>query len=133
MTAPVIQHESTAGRDVVAFALPAPMTLDSAPVPIDPAVRVRAVPERLAAAARYSGRWSQDSYERHLAELRDAVATAGRLPTGAPPVRTVRPALQALVPAPQRGRPGCRAGYRLRLWLGPDYALSAKRITAPTA
>ena len=84
MTAPVVQAEGAGGGYVVAFVLPASMTLETAPVPTDPAVRVRAVPERLAAAVRYSGRWSQGSFERHLAELLDAVAAAGLVPTGAP-------------------------------------------------
>jgi hypothetical protein len=84
MTAPVVQAEGAGGGYVVAFVLPASMTLETAPVPTEPAVRVRAVPERLAAAVRYSGRWSQGSFERHLAELLDAVAAAGLVPTGAP-------------------------------------------------
>ena len=84
MTAPVVQARRDGGGYVVAFVLPAAMTLETAPVPTDPAVRLRAVPERLAAAVRYSGRWSQDSYERHLAELLDAVAAAGLVPVGSP-------------------------------------------------
>ena len=84
MTAPVVQHQRAGGRFVVAFVLPASMTLDTAPVPTDPAVRVRAVPERVAAAVRYSGRWSRESYERNLTELLHAVATAGLVPGGTP-------------------------------------------------
>ncbi len=84
MTAPVIQAETAGGGYVVAFVLPASMTLETAPVPADPLVRVREVPERLAAAVRYSGRWTQSSYERHLTELLDAVAAAGLVAIGAP-------------------------------------------------
>lgn len=84
MTAPVVQAETPEGGYVVAFVLPAAMTLATAPVPADPDVQVRAVPERLAAAVRYSGRWSQASYERHLSQLLDAVVAAGLTPTGAP-------------------------------------------------
>ena len=84
MTAPVIQAEGAEGRHVVAFVLPVTMTLETAPVPADPLVHVREVPERLAAALRYSGRWSQSSYDRHLAELLDAVASAGLVTTGPP-------------------------------------------------
>lgn len=84
MTAPVMQAESPDGGYVVAFVLPASMTLQTAPVPADAHVHVREVPERLAAAVRYSGRWSQSSYERHLAELLDAVAAAGLTAVGAP-------------------------------------------------
>jgi murein L,D-transpeptidase YcbB/YkuD len=84
MTAPVVQAEGEHGGFVVAFVLPATMTLETAPVPADPEVQVRAVPERLAAAARYSGRWSQASYERHLSQLLEAVAATGFTPTGVP-------------------------------------------------
>jgi hypothetical protein len=84
MTAPVVQAEGADGAYVVAFVLPASMTVETAPVPADAQVHVREVPERVAAAVRYSGRWSQESYERHLAELLDAVRAAGLVPTGAP-------------------------------------------------
>ena len=111
MTAPVVQAEGEDGGFVVAFVLPASMTLETAPVPADPDVQVRAVPERLAAAARYSGRWSRASYERHLVAAargrgRNRVHPHRRAATGA-----VRPAVQAVVPAPQRGRPGRRAAH----------------------
>lgn len=85
MTAPVVQTEGEAGGGyVVAFVLPASMTLDTAPVPVSPDVRIRAVPERLSAASTYSGRWSRSSYERHLADLLSAVVAAGFVPVGAP-------------------------------------------------
>ena len=109
MTAPVVQAETPEGGYVVAFVLPAAMTLATAPVPADPDVQVRAVPERLAAAVRYSGRWSQASYERHLSELLDAVAAAGLTPTGVPRFARFDPPFTAVVPPAQRGRPGRRA------------------------
>jgi hypothetical protein len=84
MTAPVVQGEGPDGAHVVAFVLPASMTLATAPAPTDPDVRVLAVPERVAAVARYSGRWTQSSYEQHLAELLDAVRAAGFAPAGSP-------------------------------------------------
>ncbi|HSO64283.1 MAG TPA: heme-binding protein [Ornithinibacter sp.] len=84
MTAPVVQTEGAQGGYVVAFVLPASMTPETAPVPTNPDVRIRAVPERLAAAATYSGRWTRSSYERHLADLLGAVVAAGFVPIGAP-------------------------------------------------
>ncbi|MDQ2850257.1 MAG: heme-binding protein [Actinomycetota bacterium] len=84
MTAPVVQAEGADGGYVVAFVLPASMTADTAPIPTDPDVVVREVPERTAAAARYSGRWTQSSYDRHLRELLDAVLASGLAPTGVP-------------------------------------------------
>jgi hypothetical protein len=84
MTAPVVQSEAAIGEYVVAFVLPAGMTEQTAPVPADPRVRVRGVDEELAAAVRFSGRWTEGSYLRHLAGLRSAVASAGLLAVGPP-------------------------------------------------
>jgi hypothetical protein len=84
MTAPVVQTEGAGGDFVVAFVLPASMTLETAPVPTNPDVRVRAVPERLAAAMAYRGRWTRSAYEHHLDELQDAVVAAGFTPVGPP-------------------------------------------------
>ena len=39
--------------------------------------------ERLA-AIRYSGRWSRDGHDRHLAQLREVLAADGRSPIGEP-------------------------------------------------
>jgi len=84
MTAPVVQTETAEGEFVVAFVLPATLTVETAPVPTDPGVRVRALPERLAAAARFSGRWSESAYRQHLADLEAGIAQAGLLPVGRP-------------------------------------------------
>ena len=84
MTAPVVQVEKTKGRHVVAFVLPASMTLETAPLPLDPDIQVRAVPEQMAAARRYSGRWTQSSYQRNLNTLVAAVVADGYVPVGAP-------------------------------------------------
>ncbi len=95
MTAPVLQeptpaprHEAhdteEAGSFVVGFVMPAGETLQTLPAPKDPTVRLRAVPVALAAAMRYSGRWTEQRYARHLARLRRAVADAGLEVTGEP-------------------------------------------------
>jgi len=83
MTAPVVQTEMSTGEHVIAFVLPASMTAETAPIPTDPQVRLRAVPERLAAATRYSGRWAESAYRRHLADLEAATTQAGLVPVGA--------------------------------------------------
>lgn len=78
MTAPVVQQEGAdADRYVVRFVMPAGSTLESLPVPEDARVTIRAVPSRLAAARRFSGRWSRASFEEHAAALRTAVGDAG--------------------------------------------------------
>jgi hypothetical protein len=92
MTAPVLQSPSgRAGTDrsepgpdeyTVAFVLPASVTAETVPEPSDPQVRTRVVPERLAAARRYSGRWTEPSFRRRLAELHESLSGAGLEPVG---------------------------------------------------
>lgn len=83
MTAPVLQSaEGT--RHSVAFVLPRSITLDTAPIPTDARVRVRELPGSLTAVARYSGRWSLSSYERHVDALRAAIAADGLVVVGEP-------------------------------------------------
>ncbi|CAN5235871.1 heme-binding protein [soil metagenome] len=84
MTAPVVQTEAAEGEFIIAFVLPATLTVETAPVPSDPRVHVRALPERLAAAVRFSGRWAESAYRRHLADLESEIARAGLLPVGRP-------------------------------------------------
>lgn len=84
MTAPVIQSPESATRHTVAFVLPRSVTIDTAPVPVDDRVHVREMPRSLTAVARYSGRWSQSSYERHVEALRAAIAADGLVVVGEP-------------------------------------------------
>ena len=77
MTAPVVQQAGAGREQVIAFVLPKSVTLDSAPVPTDPRVVIREMPPSLTAVARYSGRWSESSYEHHVAALRKALAADG--------------------------------------------------------
>lgn len=85
MTAPVVQQSGEgAGEYRIAFVLPAALTLETAPQPTDPAVRLRVVPESTAAAIRFSGRWTEQGFQRHLAELRQALETAGLVARGVP-------------------------------------------------
>ncbi len=84
MTAPVLQQPNDDGDHVVAFVLPAALTVDTAPIPTNPDVELRTVPGSLTAAKAYSGRWSRSSYQRQCSELLDAVATEGLRPIGAP-------------------------------------------------
>jgi hypothetical protein len=53
MTAPVLQSR-TGAREMV-FVLPAAMTVETAPVPTDPAVTLDTIPPRRVAVVRYSG------------------------------------------------------------------------------
>lgn len=83
MTAPVVQ-ETTVDGFVVAFVLPAEMTEATAPVPTSPEVTLRTVPERLVAVNRFSGRWTQQSWEIHRDDLLSAVTAAGLTTVGEP-------------------------------------------------
>ncbi|TQM64626.1 SOUL family heme-binding protein [Humibacillus xanthopallidus] len=84
MTAPVEQRETSEGAYAVAFVLPASLTLATAPVPTSPEVHLHERPEVLAAARQYRGRWTQDSFEHHRAELDSAIRAAGLTPVGSP-------------------------------------------------
>lgn len=83
MTAPVTQAEAEGGF-VVRFTMPGEFTLETLPEPVDPRVRLKALPSGRFAVIRYSGTWSQANYEEHLARLQQAVATAGLRSTGSP-------------------------------------------------
>ena len=83
MTAPVTQTTAEGGF-VVQFVLPREVTIDRAPEPLDARVKVREVPAARWATITFSGLWSQDNYERHLALLREGVAGAGLQVQGDP-------------------------------------------------
>ncbi len=84
MTAPVVQRPSGDGDFVVAFVLPASMTAETAPEPTNPQVEIHTVPASLAAVISYSGGWSQSGFDRHNAQLQQAVLEAGLTPIGPP-------------------------------------------------
>jgi len=83
MTAPVIQTAS-GGSFTVAFVLPSSLEEASAPLPSRSQVSLRTVPARLAAAVRFSGRWSKSAYEKHRSELLSAVKRSGLTVVGEP-------------------------------------------------
>lgn len=83
MTAPVVMR-SEGDEHAVAFVLPASMSSEAAPAPTNPSVSIAELPATLSAAVRYSGRWSQSSYDRHLADLLAALERAGLVPVSAP-------------------------------------------------
>lgn len=89
MTAPVVQEGAEAGDEfVISFVMPQQYADQPPPSPSDPRVRVRQVPGHVAAAARFSGRWTRRSYERHADRLLHDVAAAGLTVDG--PVRFAR-------------------------------------------
>lgn len=83
MTAPVTQAAVPGGMRVQ-FVLPAGVTLETAPEPLDPRVQLRLVPASQWATIRYSGTWSQANYDEHLGKLQAALAAAGVATQGEP-------------------------------------------------
>ncbi len=67
------------------------------PTPTNPDVKVREVPERIAAAATYAGYDSQELHAQHLADLLAALAAVGLTPDG--------PAMAARFDAPRTPGP----------------------------
>ena len=83
MTAPVTQA-ATPGGFLVQFVMPKGYTLATLPEPLDARVKLREVPSNRVAVIRFSGSWSQSTYEEHLQKLRNALAAAGMATTGEP-------------------------------------------------
>lgn len=81
MTAPVQQTEAAEGWRV-AFMLPGEYTLETAPQPTDSRVKIRAVPGRLVAVLRYSGRWTERNYIEQRSALLDALKKESITPVG---------------------------------------------------
>ncbi len=84
MTAPVTQVSTGQRNWRVQFMMPSGYTLETLPEPTDGRVSLRALPARRFAAIRYSGTWSSGNYDRHLAQLRTALAEAGMASSGEP-------------------------------------------------
>ena len=83
MTAPVTQS-AVSGAYRVQFVLPKGVTLETAPVPLDPRIVLRQEPAKQVAVIRYSGLWSDANYNQHLAELQQTLKTAGLQWSGEP-------------------------------------------------
>lgn len=85
MTAPVLQAENDGqGQWTVSFVLPGGKAATEYPLPDDGEVTLREIPEHLALAARWSGRWTYSSVESHARALRSAIAEHGLIETGPP-------------------------------------------------
>ncbi|MDG2079648.1 MAG: heme-binding protein [Pseudomonadales bacterium] len=76
MTTPVQRLPTTQGWKV-AFMLPSQYAIDDAPVPVDPRVVIRPMPERLMAVLRYSGRWTERNLVKYEQRLRERLQEHG--------------------------------------------------------
>jgi hypothetical protein len=84
MTAPVVQEEGERpGSWLVRFVMPASFTAADLPEPEDARITTREIPEQLAAASRFSGRWTTRAFEERATALGRAVTAAGLTPLGA--------------------------------------------------
>jgi hypothetical protein len=85
MTAPVVQEQDPQSRRyVVGFVMPADVSAEDLPDPVDSKVRTRLVSTEIAAALRFSGRWSRGSFEKRTAQLTAALDTACLVVAGDP-------------------------------------------------
>ena len=83
MTAPVTQAV-TEGGFLVQFVMPKGYTLATLPEPLDERVKLREVLGKRVAVIRFSGGWSQSTYEAQLQTLRNALSAAGLATQGEP-------------------------------------------------
>ena len=83
MTAPVVSEEIAMTAPVlsetgsIAFVMPDGFTLETTPEPLDDRVKIVEIPERLVAALRFSGRWSNSILKKKSEELLKELAEAG--------------------------------------------------------
>ena len=80
MTSPVISEFSSKGY--MAFVMPAELSLENTPLPVDNRVKIEEVPSRLVAVLRFSGSWSEDHFEEKTKELLQELANAKVKTTG---------------------------------------------------
>lgn len=83
MTAPVTQRGQNT-RHVVAFVLPAELTIDTAPEPTNPEVQLCEVAPRLSVAVMFSGRANEGTFAGHRDTLLATLEQAGLEPVGEP-------------------------------------------------
>ena len=82
MTAPVVSEEIAMTAPIlaeagsIAFVMPEGFTLESTPKPLDNRVKIVEVPERVVAALRFSGRWSNSLFKKKSKELLEELKKA---------------------------------------------------------
>jgi hypothetical protein len=88
MTAPVVSEEIAMTAPVfsetgsLAFVMPSKLSLEMTPQPTDNRVKIKEVPIRKVAVLRFSGRWSENHFEKEAKELLEEVAKAKILTKG---------------------------------------------------
>ena len=72
MTAPVLSES-----DSIAFIMPEGLTLETTPEPLDELVKIVEIPERVVAALKFSGRWSNSIFKKKSNEMLEELKKAG--------------------------------------------------------
>ena len=72
MTAPVLSEKGS-----IAFIMPEGFTVETTPDPLDDRVKIVEIPERVVAALRFSGRWSNSIFKKKSEELLAEIENAG--------------------------------------------------------
>jgi hypothetical protein len=73
MTAPVLSES-----DSIGFVMPEGLTLETTPEPLDERVKIVEIPERVVAALKFSGRWSNSIFKKKSKELlKELIKEAG--------------------------------------------------------
>jgi effector-binding domain-containing protein len=72
MTAPVLSETGS-----IAFIMPEGFTLETTPEPLDDRVKIVEIPERVVAALKFSGRWSNSIFKKKSEELLAEIENAG--------------------------------------------------------
>jgi hypothetical protein len=84
MTAPVSQRVADDGQSVIRFFMPVEKTMESLPLPNDPAVRLAAVPAETVAVRRFTGSYSRNAVASQTAALLRTLHETGFQPVGTP-------------------------------------------------
>lgn len=86
MTAPVESQQAASDTDLhtYAFVMESKYTMETLPRPNDSRIRLKRVEPKTVAAVRYSGRWTDKNYRRHLAEFERALSSDGVATQGEP-------------------------------------------------
>jgi len=83
MTAPVVSEQIAMTTPVLsdsgslAFVMPEGLTAETTPEPLDERVKIVEIPQRVVAALRFSGRWSNSLFNKKSKELLEILKKAG--------------------------------------------------------
>jgi hypothetical protein len=77
MTAPVLSES-----DSIGFVMPEGLTLETTPEPLDERVKIVEIPERIVAALKFSGRWSNSIFKKKSKEMLEELTKAGMKSAG---------------------------------------------------